>query len=33
MVTGYVLQHAVLGDVEPRRYGAAAALLGVGAPA
>ena len=33
MVTGYVLQHAVLGDVEPRRYGAAAALLGVGGPA
>jgi AcrR family transcriptional regulator len=30
MVTGYVLQHAVLGDVDPHRYGAAAALLAVG---
>jgi AcrR family transcriptional regulator len=26
-VTGYVLQHALLGDVDPRRYAAAAALL------
>jgi AcrR family transcriptional regulator len=27
LVTGYVLQHALLGDVDPRRYAAAAALL------
>lgn len=27
VVTGYVLQHALLGDVDPRRYAAAAALL------
>lgn len=33
MVTGYVLQHAVLGDVEPHRYGTAAAMLEVTGPA
>jgi AcrR family transcriptional regulator len=27
IVTGYVLQHALLGDVDPRRYAAATALL------
>jgi AcrR family transcriptional regulator len=32
MVTGFVLQHALLGDVDPRRYAAAAASLRPGRP-